>query len=69
MDYFSNYIFKHIFLNESVGIAIQILQKFVLWGSNKNNPALVPIMAWRQLGDKPLSEPMIARLSDTYMRH
>ena len=28
-------------------------------GSIDNIPALVQIMAWRRLGDKPLSEPMI----------
>ena len=31
-------------------------------GPINNNPALVPIMAWRRPGDKPLSEPMMATL-------
>ena len=31
---------------------------FVPKGSIENIPALVHIMAWRRLGDKPLSEPM-----------
>ena len=26
-------------------------------------------MAWRRIGDKPLSEPMLPRLTDAYMRH
>ena len=26
-------------------------------------------MAWRRSGDKPLSEPMMAWITDTYMRH
>ena len=26
-------------------------------------------MAWRRPGDKPLSEPMMALLTDAYMRH
>ena len=26
-------------------------------------------MAWRQISDKPLSEPMSARFIDGYMRH
>ena len=26
-------------------------------------------MAWRRIGDKPLSEPMQTRYIDTYMRH
>ena len=34
-----------------------------------NKSALVQIMAWRRSGDKPLSEPMLVNLTDTYMRH
>ena len=26
-------------------------------------------MAWRRIGDKPLSEPMLPRYSEVYMRH
>ena len=37
---------------------MQISLKFILIGPI-NNPALVQIMAWRQTGDKPLSEPMM----------
>ena len=43
--------------------------KFVPKGSIKNIPALVQIMAWRQSGDKPLSEAMMAQFTDAYMRH
>ena len=32
-------------------------------GPINNIPALVQIMAWRRPGDKPLSEPMLVRLS------
>ena len=39
---------------------------FVHKGPVNNIPALVQIMAWRQPGDKALSEPMI---TDAYMRH
>ena len=35
---------------------------FVLKGLIDNIPALVQIMAWRQSGDKPLSEPMMVSL-------
>ena len=35
--------------------------KFVPKGPINNIPALVQIMAWRRLGDKPLSEPMMVR--------
>ena len=36
--------------------------KFVPKGPINNIPALVPIMAWRRSGDKPLSEPMTVNL-------
>ena len=32
-----------------------------------NNPALVKIMDWHQIGAKPLSEPMMAEFGDAYM--
>ena len=54
--------FKRIFLNENVGISIKISLQFVPKGPINNNPALVQIMAWRQSGDKPLSEPMVVSL-------
>ena len=34
-----------------------------------NNSALVQIIAWRWSGDKPLSQPMMVDLTDTYMHH
>ena len=49
--------------NENVWIAITISLKFVSKGLINNIPALVQIMAWRRSGDKPLSEPMMIRLS------
>ena len=54
--------FKHIFLNENVLLAIKISLKFVPKGPIGNIPALVQIMAWCRLGDKPLSEPMMVSL-------
>ena len=60
--HFVDNIFKCIFLNENVSIAIKILLKFVLKGQINNIPALVQIMAWRRPGDKPLSEPMMISL-------
>ena len=50
---------KCILLNENVWIPIEISLKFVPKGSINNNPALLQIMAWRRLGDKPLSESMM----------
>ena len=55
-------IFKCIFLNENVWIAIAISLKFVPKCWINNIPGLVQIMAWRRPGDKPLSEPMMVSL-------
>ena len=55
-------IFKYIFLNENIWIWIKISLKFVSKGSINNIPALVQVMAWCRLGDKPLSEPMMDNL-------
>ena len=60
--HFADDIFKCIFLNENVSIAIKISLKFVPKGPINNIPALVQIMAWRRPGDKPLSEPMMVSL-------
>ena len=60
--HFPDYIFKSIFLNENVWISINISLKFVPKGPINNIPALDQIMTWRQLGDKPLSEPMMVSL-------
>ena len=62
-------IFKGIFLNEKMCILIKISLKFVPKGPIDNIPALVQIMVWRQIGDKPLSEPMLAQFTDAYIRH
>ena len=52
-------IFKYIFVNEKFYILINTSLKFVPKGQINNIPALVQIMAWCQVGDKPLSEPMV----------
>ena len=57
--HFPDDIFKCIFLNENISISIDISLKFAHKGQINNNPALVQIMVWRQLGDMPLSEPRI----------
>ena len=48
---------------------IQISLSFVTYGPINNIPALLQIMAWRQSGAKPLSEPMLTQFTDTYMQH
>ena len=61
--HFPDDIFKWIFLNENIWISINVsLLKFIPKGPINNIPTLVQIMAWRRLGDKPLSEPMMVRL-------
>ena len=60
--HFADDIFKCIFLNENVSVAIKISLKFVPKGPINNILALVQIMAWRRPGDKPLSEPMMVSL-------
>ena len=66
--HFPDNIFKWIFVNENVWILIKVSLKFVPKGSIDNNPAPVQIMAWRRIGDKPLSEPMLTWFTDAYMR-
>ena len=60
--HFPDDIFKRIFLNEIVWILIDISLKFVPRDQINNIPTLVQLMARHQPGDKPLSEPMMARL-------
>ena len=60
--HFADDIFKCIFLNENTSISISVSLTFVPEGLINNISALVQIMAWRRLGDKPLSEPMMVSL-------
>ena len=60
--HFADNIFKCIFLNENVWIAIQISLKFFPRGPINNIPALVKLLAWHQPGNKPLFEPMMVSL-------
>ena len=59
---FTDNILKCIFLNENMWISICISLKFVPKVRINNITALVQIMAWRRLGDKPLSESMVVSL-------
>ena len=60
--YFTDNIFKCVLLNENVWILLKISLKFVPNFRINNIPALVLIMAWRQPGDKSLSELMMVSL-------
>ena len=62
-DILADDISKCIFLNENERIPIKISLKFVPAGPIDNSPALVLIMAWRRIGDNPLSEPMLTRFT------
>ena len=57
-------MFKCNFLNENASISIKISEspKFVPKCPINIIPAMFQIMAWRWLGDKPLSEPMVVSL-------
>ena len=61
-------IFKCIFLNENIWIPTKISLNYVSYGLIDNMAALVQKMAWRRPGDKPLSEPMMGKFGDAYMR-
>ena len=50
-------------------ILIKISLKFVPYGPIDNNPALAKIIAWRRIGDNPLSESMLTQFTEAYMRH
>ena len=56
-------ILKWIILNENVWTSLKISLKVFPIGPINNTPALVQMMAWRRPDDKPLSEPMMVRLS------
>ena len=43
--------------------------EFVPKGPIDNNQAVVKIMAWNLIGDKPLFESTLARFTEAYMRH
>ena len=62
-------IFNCIFLNENDKILIQISMKLLPRSSINNKPALVQVMAWCRIGNKPLREAMTTQFTDAYMWH
>ena len=60
--------FKCLSVNEKAWILNNISLKFVPKGLINNISALVQILAWHRLGDKPLSEPMLTQFTDACMR-
>ena len=67
--HFLDDIFKPIFLNKNVRIAIKISLKIIPRNPIDNESALVQVKAWLRTGDKPLHEPMLTQFTDAYMRH
>ena len=61
-------VFECVFLYKMTKIPIQISVKFVPRSPIDNKPALVQVMAWRLINDKPLSEPMMTQFNEAYMR-
>ena len=59
--HFTDDIFKCILFNEHLYILIRIAMKFVSKDSIPNMAVLVQVKAWCQTGDKPLSEPIMAK--------
>ena len=53
---------RHFHIHYRQWVSTKISQKFVPKGPNNNILALFRIMAWHQLGDKPLSEPVVVSL-------
>ena len=58
-------IFRCIFVNEKFHILTPVSLNFVPKVPIDYKSALVPVMAWRQTGDKPLPEPMSNQFFDT----
>ena len=61
--------FKCIFLNENDRIPNPNALKFLSRSPIDNKQALVQVMAWRRIGDKPLPDPMPTQFTDIYMWH
>ena len=68
--HFADDIFSYVFfVNEKFFILINISLKYIPKGAIYNKPAFVQMMAWRRIGNKPLSELLPTRFTDAYMRH
>ena len=61
-------ILKCIFVNENVNIPTQVSFVPVPMSPIEHKQVLVPLMAWRLTGHKPLPEPMMTQFTDTYMQ-
>ena len=60
------------FVNEKLCILIKISLNFlakVAKGPIDKKSTLLQVMAWHQVGNKPLPEPMCTQFTDAYMQH
>ena len=57
--HYSDNIFQGILLYDKSCISIQISVNYVHKSSINNLPAFVQVKVWYQLGNKPLSKPMV----------
>ena len=62
----TTFSYEFYWMKKSINTFIKISLKFIPKGPIYNNVALVS--AWRRIGDKPLSKPMLSRSTDAYMR-
>ena len=67
--HYTDDIFKYTWVNDKKLSSNEIWLKFVLKSPIDNVPAVVQIMAWHRRGDKPLSELMMAQITDAYVFH
>ena len=67
--HFADDILICIFGNEKFFVLIKISLKFVPKGPVNNIPVLIQRMAWRRLGNKPFSEPMVVSFLCIYIRY
>ena len=61
--------FTRNFVNEKSYISIQISLKFFSKVPIDNKSALVQLMTWCRIGDKPLPESFPTQLADAFMLH
>ena len=57
---------KCTFLVKTFYILINVSLKFAPRGSTDHDSALVVVLDWHQTGNKPLPEPLMIQVTDTY---
>ena len=62
-------MYKCISFNENFRISNKISLKYIPYDLIDKMAALVYMMAWHRIGNKPSSEAMLVCFIDAYMRH